>query len=93
MEWSDDAIVLSSRAHGESGAILDLLTRDHGRHAGLVRGGASRRIMGTAVIGGMLAASAIATLLIPVPFYVVYRLARRGAKPEPAVPQPTHANE
>src|SRR3954470_11718397 len=44
MEWSDDAIVLSSRAHRESGAILDLLTRDHGRHAGLVRGGASRRI-------------------------------------------------
>src|SRR6266850_1572888 len=56
-------------------------------------GGVSRRIMGTAVIGGMLAASAIATLLIPVSFYVVYRLARRGAKPEPAVPQPTHANE
>jgi DNA repair protein RecO (recombination protein O) len=47
MEWSDDAIVLSSRAHGESGAILDLLTRDHGRHAGLVRGGASRRIRPT----------------------------------------------
>src|ERR1041385_233010 len=44
MEWNDDAIVLSSRAHGETGAILDLLTRDHGRHAGLVRGGASRRI-------------------------------------------------
>jgi len=44
MEWSDDAIVLSSRAHGENGAILELLTRDHGRHAGLVRGGASRRV-------------------------------------------------
>jgi DNA repair protein RecO (recombination protein O) len=44
MEWNDDAIVLSSRAHGESGAILELLTRDHGRHAGLVRGGASRRV-------------------------------------------------
>jgi DNA repair protein RecO (recombination protein O) len=44
MEWSDDAIVLSSRAFGESGAILDLLTREHGHHAGLVRGGASRRI-------------------------------------------------
>src|ERR1700754_4161361 len=44
MEWNDDAIVLSSRAHGENGAILDLLTRDHGRHAGLVRGGASRRV-------------------------------------------------
>jgi len=44
MEWSDDAIVLSSRAHGETGAILELLTRDHGRHAGLVRGGASRKV-------------------------------------------------
>jgi DNA repair protein RecO (recombination protein O) len=44
MEWSNDAIVLSSRAHGETGAILELLTRDHGRHAGLVRGGASRRV-------------------------------------------------
>jgi len=44
MEWSDDAIVLSSRPHGETGAVLELLTREHGRHAGLVRGGASRRI-------------------------------------------------
>ena len=43
MEWSDDAIVLSVRAHGESSAIVDALTRDHGRHAGLVRGGASRK--------------------------------------------------
>jgi len=47
MEWNDDAIVLSSRAHGETGAILELLTRDHGRHAGLVRGGASRRVKPT----------------------------------------------
>ncbi len=42
MEWSDDAIVLSVRPHGESGAILEALTRSHGRHLGLVRGGASR---------------------------------------------------
>ena len=47
MEWSDEAIVLSSRAHGENGAILELLTREHGRHAGLVRGGASRRVKPT----------------------------------------------
>ena len=44
MEWSDDAIVLSVRAHGESGAILEALTRLHGRHLGLVRGGVSRRV-------------------------------------------------
>src|SRR5262245_40436519 len=43
MEWSDEAIVLSVRAHGETGAILETLTREHGRHMGLVRGGASRR--------------------------------------------------
>ena len=43
MEWSDDAIVLSVRAHGESSAIVDALTREHGRHAGLVRGGGSRK--------------------------------------------------
>jgi DNA repair protein RecO (recombination protein O) len=43
MEWSDDAIVLSLRAHGESSGILDALTRRHGRHLGLVRGGASSR--------------------------------------------------
>lgn len=47
MEWHDDAIVLSSRSHGENGAILELLTRDHGRHAGLVRGGSSRRVKPT----------------------------------------------
>ena len=38
MEFSDSAIVLSARPHGETGTILDVLTRDHGRHAGLVRG-------------------------------------------------------
>jgi DNA repair protein RecO (recombination protein O) len=43
MEWSDDAIVLSVRPHGESSAILEALTRTHGRHLGLVRGGNSRR--------------------------------------------------
>jgi DNA repair protein RecO (recombination protein O) len=43
MEWSDQAIVLSSRTHGETSAVLELLTQDHGRHMGLVHGGASRK--------------------------------------------------
>ena len=43
MEWIDDGIVLSVRPHGESGAILEALTREHGRHLGLVRGGVSRK--------------------------------------------------
>jgi DNA repair protein RecO (recombination protein O) len=43
MEWTDDAIVLASRRHGESSMILEALTRQHGRHLGLVHGGASQR--------------------------------------------------
>jgi DNA repair protein RecO (recombination protein O) len=43
MEFTDDALVLSVRPHGETSAILETLTRAHGRHLGLVRGGASRR--------------------------------------------------
>ncbi|MDR3528386.1 MAG: recombination protein O N-terminal domain-containing protein, partial [Rhizomicrobium sp.] len=39
MEWTDDALVLSVRQHGESSTILEVLTRSHGRHLGLVRGG------------------------------------------------------
>src|SRR5262249_43073865 len=46
MDWADDGIVLAARPHGESSAILTLLTRGHGRHAGLVRGGWSRRMRG-----------------------------------------------
>jgi DNA repair protein RecO (recombination protein O) len=44
MEWDDDAFVLSARVHGETGAIVDLLTAQHGRHAAHVAGGASRRM-------------------------------------------------
>jgi DNA repair protein RecO (recombination protein O) len=44
MEWTDEGIILGVRRHGESSAIVELLTRDHGRHLGLVRGGASARL-------------------------------------------------
>jgi DNA repair protein RecO (recombination protein O) len=44
VDWTDDAHVLSARPHGESGAILEVLTRAHGRHLGLVRGGNSRKL-------------------------------------------------
>jgi DNA repair protein RecO (recombination protein O) len=46
MDWTDDGIVLSARRHGESSAIVQLLTKDHGRHAGLVRGGTGRKLRG-----------------------------------------------
>jgi hypothetical protein len=44
MEWTDEGIVLGVRRHGESSTIVELLTRSHGRHLGLVRGGAGKRM-------------------------------------------------
>lgn len=55
MDWSDDAIVLSVRALGESGAIVEALTRMHGRHLGLVRGGTSRKMKPVLQPGNTLA--------------------------------------
>lgn len=44
MEWRDEGIILGTRRHGETSAIVELMTRDHGRHLGVVRGGRSRRM-------------------------------------------------
>lgn len=41
-EWEGPAVVLSARPHGESGAVVTLLTEALGRHPGLARGGQSR---------------------------------------------------
>ena len=43
MQWSEEAVVLGVRRHGETSAIADVLTHGHGRHLGLVRGGRSRK--------------------------------------------------
>lgn len=56
MDWRDEGIVLSTRSYGESGAIVELFTREHGRHLGLVRGGAGRRHKGSLQPGNSLAA-------------------------------------
>lgn len=42
MDWQAQAIVLSVRPHGETSAIVSVMTRNHGRYAGLVRGARSR---------------------------------------------------
>jgi DNA repair protein RecO (recombination protein O) len=44
MQWTDEGIVLGVKRHGEASAILELMTREHGRHLGLVRGGAGRML-------------------------------------------------
>lgn len=52
--WEDQGIVLAVRGHGESGAVVSLLTEHHGRHAGYVRGGASSRMRGVLETGNLV---------------------------------------
>ena len=44
MDWRETGLLLARRRHGENAAIIEVFTRDHGRHAGIVRGGTSRRM-------------------------------------------------
>lgn len=44
MDWRDEGVLLTVRRHGESAAIIEVFTLGHGRHAGIVHGGASRKL-------------------------------------------------
>lgn len=54
--WSDQGIVLHARPHGENGAIVALLTCEHGRHAGYVHGGRSSKKRGMLEPGSLIKA-------------------------------------
>jgi DNA repair protein RecO (recombination protein O) len=56
MEWRDTGFVLAARRHGESGVIVELLTPEHGRHAGLVRSGQSPKMRAVLQSGNEVAA-------------------------------------
>ncbi len=57
MDWRDTGFVLTARRHGENGLIAELLTAEHGRHAGLVRGGQSPKRRALLQSGNLVAAS------------------------------------
>ncbi len=44
MQWTDEGIVLGVKRHGEASGILELMTREHGRHLGMVRGAFGTRM-------------------------------------------------
>jgi hydrophobic/amphiphilic exporter-1 (mainly G- bacteria), HAE1 family len=52
-------------------------------------GSVARQIMGTIVIGGMLAASSVDILIVPALFVLVERMAKRGDKHDPVLAQPS----
>ncbi len=53
-QWQDQGIVLAVRRHGESGAVVSLLTENNGRHAGYVRGAHSSKMRGTLEVGNLV---------------------------------------
>src|ERR1700731_1085515 len=84
MEWTDTAIVLGTRRHGEANAILELMTRAHGRHMGLVRGGAGTRLRPVLQPGNAVSATWRARLDEHLGYFVVEGLELRAAAFLPA---------
>jgi DNA repair protein RecO (recombination protein O) len=79
MQWSDEGIVLGIRRHGEANAILELLTRAHGRHLGLVRGGAGTRLQAVLQPGNRIVSTWRARLDEHLGHYAVEALDARAA--------------
>lgn len=80
MDFTDTAFVLSARRHGESDIILSCLTRDHGRHLGLVKGGASRKQRPNVEIGNAVAVQWRARLAEQLGHFQVELLAAHAAR-------------
>ncbi len=57
IEWSDEGAILATRPFGETSVIVELFSASHGRHAGVVRGGTSRKIASTLQPGAQVSAT------------------------------------
>jgi DNA repair protein RecO (recombination protein O) len=79
MQWTDEAIVLGVKRHGETSVILELMTHERGRHLGLVRGGAGTRLRGVLQPGNSLLATWRARLDEHLGHYAVEGISLRAA--------------
>ena len=79
MQWTDEGIVLGVRRHGETSVILELMTQERGRHLGLVRGGAGKRLRGVLQPGNALRATWRARLDDHLGNYAVEAISLRAA--------------
>ena len=80
MDWSDEGIFLSAKPLGETSAVAELLTLQHGRHLGLVRGGRSRRIRPILQPGNLIRATWRARLPEHLGGYNVEMMEAHGAR-------------
>ncbi len=79
MQWRAEGLVLGTRRHGETGLLLELMTRERGRHLGLVRGGAGTRLRPVLQPGNRVSAEWRARLDEHLGSYVVEIVASRAA--------------
>lgn len=79
MDWQSEAYIISVRRHGESSAIVDVLTPDQGRHAGLVRGASSRRMRSVLDLGNKVNVSWRARLSEHLGYFAIEPLEMRAA--------------
>ncbi|MCW2316930.1 DNA repair protein RecO (recombination protein O) [Rhodoblastus acidophilus] len=77
MEWSERALVLGVKKHGETSVILEVATRDHGRHVGVVRSGRSKTMQPVLQPGNEVAVTWRARLEEHIGAFVVEPLALR----------------
>jgi len=54
MEWVSEALLIGLRPHGETSAVIEVMTPDYGRHLGLVKGARSRRLQPVLQAGNSL---------------------------------------
>jgi DNA repair protein RecO (recombination protein O) len=80
MDWSDEGIFLSGKPLGEANLIAEVLTLEHGRHLGLVRGGRSRRIRPTLQPGNLVRVTWRARLAEHLGGYNVELMEAHGAR-------------
>lgn len=80
MQWTDEGLVIGARRHGETSVILELMTKAHGRHLGLVRGASSRALRPVLQLGNGVAAVWRARLENHLGLYAVEPLRHRAAR-------------
>ena len=79
MEWRDTGSLLAVRRHGETSAIVEVFTAAHGRHAGVIRGGTSRKLAPALQPGALLDVTWRARLDVHIGTFTVEPLRSRAA--------------